>query len=447
MFALFLTVLLDPSKAESCKKISQAVFKALPWITKNLRDLAWDAKAFCAVVIPVCKLPCCKENNAPEQVRLAIGDAPNSMTVTWSTLSATGNVSAIYGLSEASLTNVAPALPRTYTAGGWVGTIHMATLENLAPNATYYYRVGGGSGLWSKTFSFRTLSPNVGTPEIPLRIVQIGDMDFGEAGAPTVAAVSKLIDAGKVDLVLHVGDISYADGYQSHWDDFMRLIEPIASRVPYMVGPGNHEFWFNFTSYRTRFSMPNRAATENMYYSFNVGKNLHVMMLNSETFLDTADFDDQQIKWMRQDLADNKLVPWKLATFHRPMYCTSKSLMQCDRYPAILRFKAEDVLMDGRVDVVINGHIHSYERTWPVRDGGKVTAESYANPAAPVYIVNGAGGNREGQGTNQQNQPWSAYTASNKGFVFIVVKGPNKFVSHFIDSVTGEMIDAIEISK
>ena len=35
----------------------------------------------------------------------------------------------------------------------------------------------------------------------------------------------------------------------SHWDVFMRKIEPIASRVPYMVSPGNHEVWFNFTAY------------------------------------------------------------------------------------------------------------------------------------------------------------------------------------------------------
>lgn len=32
------------------------------------------------------------------------------------------------------------------------------------------------------------------------------------------------------------GDISYADGYQLHWDMFMRKIEPIAAQVPYMVG-------------------------------------------------------------------------------------------------------------------------------------------------------------------------------------------------------------------
>jgi hypothetical protein len=32
----------------------------------------------------------------------------------------------------------------TYHAAGWVGTIHRATLRNLEPGKTYYYRVGDG---------------------------------------------------------------------------------------------------------------------------------------------------------------------------------------------------------------------------------------------------------------------------------------------------------------
>jgi hypothetical protein len=41
-------------------------------------------------------------------------------------------------------------------------------------------------------------------------------------------------------MVLHVGDVAYADGNADVWDSFMEEIEPIASRVPYMVGIGKH---------------------------------------------------------------------------------------------------------------------------------------------------------------------------------------------------------------
>lgn len=47
-------------------------------------------------------------------------------------------------------------------------------------------------------------------------------------------------------------------------DQFMRQIEPIASYVPYMVAVGNHEERYNFSNYKSRFTMPN--TTDNMFY-------------------------------------------------------------------------------------------------------------------------------------------------------------------------------------
>jgi hypothetical protein len=74
-----------------------------------------------------------------------------------------------------------------------------------------------------------------------MRIVSVGDMGYGETSDDTVATLTQLVEAGKVDFVLHDGDISYADGAQAHWDVFFRKIEPLAARVPWMVTPGNHE--------------------------------------------------------------------------------------------------------------------------------------------------------------------------------------------------------------
>ena len=37
----------------------------------------------------------------------------------------------------------------------------------------------------------------------------------------------------QTDLVLHIGDISYAVGYSAQWDRFLDQIKPVASRVPY----------------------------------------------------------------------------------------------------------------------------------------------------------------------------------------------------------------------
>lgn len=42
-------------------------------------------------------------------------------------------------------------------------------------------------------------------------------------------------DLKNIDIVFHIGDICYANGYISQWDQFTAQIEPIASAVPYML--------------------------------------------------------------------------------------------------------------------------------------------------------------------------------------------------------------------
>ena len=73
----------------------------------------------------------------------------------------------------------------------------------------------------------------------------------------TTRMVENMVD--EIDFVLHIGDISYARGFSSvvswsdttnrligyatsmQWDLFFNQIEPIATRVPYMVCIGDHE--------------------------------------------------------------------------------------------------------------------------------------------------------------------------------------------------------------
>lgn len=71
----------------------------------------------------------------------------------------------------------------------------------------------------------------------------------GELGAlRTIVSLNKLLndDDEKLDLILHFGDISYATGYLSEWDEFMHAIRPVAARIPYMVNfpHGPHQYFF-----------------------------------------------------------------------------------------------------------------------------------------------------------------------------------------------------------
>ena len=46
----------------------------------------------------------------------------------------------------------------------------------------------------------------------------------------------------KIRTIHHIGDISYAKGAGHIWDAFLQMIQPFSSRIPMMVGVGNHEY-------------------------------------------------------------------------------------------------------------------------------------------------------------------------------------------------------------
>jgi hypothetical protein len=119
-------------------------------------------------------------------------------------------------------------------------------------------------------------------------------------------------------------DMSHLHGRRA--DQFLEEIEPLASRVPFMVLPGNHEWEWNFTHYKEMFAMPQRAAGGNLFYSFDVGP-AHFAVYNTEVFFWEQFFGQDhmaaQYRWMEADLkAANRRrgeTPWVFAAGHRPM--------------------------------------------------------------------------------------------------------------------------------
>ena len=283
-------------------------------------------------------------------------------------------------------------------------------MTGLAPNTSYFYRVGDAAGGFSAVLGpVRTLPSGAGGAAggPPLRIAVVGDMGWGNASDGTVAALTRLADAGAIDVLVHNGDIGYADGEEHHWDVYMRKTQPVMSRIPTLTTPGNHEFYWNFSAYKTRFSMPANGFddSDNMFWSLDVGPNLHITAMNTETAVDVPFMNAAQLRWLKDDLAAVAGSGRWIVTFgHRPFYCTAG----CEEFHVgapILRKLAEEVLLDGGVDLAVQAHVHDWERTWPVARGVP-TQTNYSRPSAPVYVTNGAGGNREGNDTPKGGEAW-----------------------------------------
>lgn len=180
--------------------------------------------------------------------------------------------------------------------GGWDGHIHVARAASLLPGTRYYYRVGSQqTGLWSPVLQFIMPKSQV-DPSSRMKMAVIGDMGADPQAVNTIAALTKLAQSESLDSILHVGDISYADGDEERWDIFMRQIQGYAAFTPYMTTPGNHEvaiqYYLNLHAYKNRLFMPmensngrGEGEQKNMFWSADFGL-MHLVAIDSEGALD-----------------------------------------------------------------------------------------------------------------------------------------------------------------
>ncbi|CAM9492658.1 unnamed protein product [Scytosiphon promiscuus] len=205
---------------------------------------------------------------APEQVHISLASPgyvrAYPVTVAWVTWPDVRS-EVLWGTAADDLVNVARGSSTTYSARHpgradyTSGFLHSATLEGLQPSSTYFYSCGDSTLAMSTVRSFVT-PPKFG-PEQAITLGIIGDLGQTDNSAATLEAIDGDVS---LDLVLHAGDLSYADCDHPRWDSFMRMLDPVASRLPWMVGPGNHEIETNgaypgtkpFLAYERRFRMP-----------------------------------------------------------------------------------------------------------------------------------------------------------------------------------------------
>jgi len=208
----------------------------------------------------------------------------------------------------------------------------------------------------------------------------------------------------------------------------------------------------------TRTPLPPATTANRSFYSLDFGKALHFAMFDTESVLDVSDVSGANVAWLKEDLGVAAVggSKWLLAGGHRPLFCTNggygSSNKDCHGMAKILQAQVQDVFAG--VDVVLGSHMHGYERTQAIRNGTAVPSNGTASTGAPVYIVNGAGGNREGNDNPKGDAPWSFPGAHfgqiGYGLMTLVAgqaAGASSLVYQFIDSTNGTVLDTLTITK
>jgi hypothetical protein len=203
-------------------------------------------------------------------------------------------------------------------------------------------------------------------------------------------ATADLVESLSPDAVLVLGDTAYeqvtADSLKSYdvsWGRFLDKTQAVVGNHEY-YGDGPDAYWDYFGD---------RAGPRGEgWYSFDVGA-WHVVVLNSECAQVGCDADSDQGEWLAADLADNS-AHCTLAAFHRPRFSSGDEWGDDETVSDFWQ-----VLQDAGVDVVLNGHEHSYERFAPQRDSGRATAEE----GMAEFVVGTGGRDLRGFGDPKPN--------------------------------------------
>jgi Calcineurin-like phosphoesterase/Purple acid Phosphatase, N-terminal domain/IPT/TIG domain len=265
---------------------------------------------------------------------------------------------------------------------------YTADLTGLAPGTDYVYGVivNGEDIASAGETRFRTAGPG------PFSFLVLGDSGWG-ARTPSQGQVAQKFSQEKPSLILHTGDLVYGDttrggtfaGYQRNYFDYYAST---MSYAPFFPCPGNHDYELpDAIPYLSVHSVPTEGvppADRGRYYSFDWG-NVHFVSLDAHQSLERCvNGDGAMLRWLDNDLRSTRQF-WRIVFFHYPPFATGVNVndIQC-RWA---RESIVPILENYGVQVVFNGHEHSYQRNVPIRRNVQVDQGIGTN-----YFTSGGGG-------------------------------------------------------
>lgn len=319
-----------------------------------------------------------KPTAMPDRIVLTLsGDPRTSVAVTWRT-----SVDVVKGIAEIAEAEASPyfsekskQIEATSTALKTdINTAHFHTVpfSGLTPNKKYAYRVGDGTN-WSEWFHFKTAAAE----NEPFSFIYFGDAQNNVRSMWSRVIREAYSDAPKAAFMLHAGDLVNVANADAEWGEWFGAGAWINAMTPNVAIPGNHE--------QTKLGDGSRKLTDHWKPQFEFPLNgpkgleescytiqYHNMLLIG---LNSNEQQDAQAVWLDQVLSENT-AQWVVCTFHHPIFSTGK-----DRDNKELRELWKPIIDKHKVDLVLQGHDHTYGRT------GLQVPETVANVPTGVQKI------------------------------------------------------------
>jgi hypothetical protein len=372
-------------------------------------------------------------SDPPTCIHLTWGedDTAHTIAITWKTKTENSGDVVRYGVNSGDYRFSASGSHHTYP--GARGYIHDVQLTGLSPDTVYYFICGGEDGGWSGERSFRT-APDRRTS---FRFVAGGDSRSGGDWPGPRDAISRAMAKFNPSFVLFTGDFVRQGDYQWEWDNWFAAVQEYwvdddGLTIPIIPCIGNHELYGDpgGVAYYEQFSLPGIEQ----WYSLDWGPDLHMIVLNSETSI-----TGKQLDWLKSDLAEHENYLWKVAIFHRPAFSGGShgSTASIQRYWVPL-------FDNYHVDLVISGHDHDYERTYPINYTISDNTPMPSPENGTIYIVSGGWGAPLYAGSPQW---WSARGPESKYHFTVVDIYENGMLRFRAVDRDGNIIDEFSIQK
>ncbi|MFI5753639.1 fibronectin type III domain-containing protein [Streptomyces sp. NPDC051569] len=357
------------------------------------------------------------DSATPGSIILGVGANESQRIVTWYTTADTAQKLQV--ARTADLVNGQfPADSATFDAVGGAnvatggGFNRHATITGLKEHTQYSYRAGS-EGDWSPAYSFKTQDFEgdydflfLGDPQIG----SSGDLAQDQAGWKDTLDVA-LAANPNAEMLVSGGDQVETANNESHWSSF--LAPDKLRQYPWAATIGNHDV--GGKAYEQHMFTPNTDRSGPLYSNGNpssntsggdywyIYKDVLFINLNSNSYATSqgGGGDAAHIKYVTDVINEHGAeAKWKVLTYHHAIYSPASHAKDSDN--KVRRVDFPTAFSKLGVDVVLQGHDHSYSRSYLIKNGAKANpdeqpgaSEVTAGPGGVLYVTaNSASGSK-----------------------------------------------------
>lgn len=265
------------------------------------------------------------------------------------------------------------ALASTERARGPIATFRINTLNE---GRVYYYRVSSGKTVTSLN---------------KFRVPASSDESFSfnvwadsQSGWPVFRQLVALMRKGNDTFSIGIGDLVGNGADEGEWLKFFQSIDGAASSIPYYLLAGNHDYDGYYDSLRPGLFNAHTSYEHNTYYAWKFNNCAFIALDPNGSFPIGIKEGSAQHEWLLHTMKSGwwASARWRFVLIHQPPFSQGWKDYHGD---AVVRDLIEPLIEPYKIDFVLSGHTHDYERL----------TRQYGEQKTTFIIVGGGGGGLE----------------------------------------------------